>query len=109
MFINSLESFFDNGLYKHDLITGPIPASSKTMYPKNWVIELIKPFTSDPYDSIINFGTIKPHSKVIIYKINDIKIFLKALFPRIVIPLTYKILYTILQTFLNLLLMTYLA
>ena len=72
--INILENFSDafiileisclsllaSGLYNEAFITGPTPDSNNVIYARNCVIEDTKPFTFDPKDVIIIFGTINP-------------------------------------------------
>lgn len=49
-----------NGLYNDDCTTAPTPSSRKEIIPRNCVIELTRPFTSEPNAVKINFGRINP-------------------------------------------------
>lgn len=58
----SLLFFFAIGLYSDAFTTGPTPDSSNDIYAKNCVIDEISPFTLEPNEVIIIFGTIKPYT-----------------------------------------------
>ena len=58
-----------SGLYNEAFITGPTPDSNNVIYARNCVIEDTNPFTFDPKDLIIIFGTINPYIIAIICKI----------------------------------------
>ena len=64
-----------NGLYKADCTTAPTPKSKSVMTPRNCVILFTRPFTSEPNDSSIKRGNIKPHITLTTCKPSDVMVF----------------------------------
>lgn len=64
-----------NGLYKADCTTAPTPKSKSVMTPRNCVILFTRPFTSEPNDSSIKRGNIKPHITLTTCKTSDVMVF----------------------------------
>lgn len=56
---------FAKGSYNADSKTTPTPSSKKEITPKNCVIELTSPLTSDPNEFNTSLGRINPHIMVV--------------------------------------------
>ena len=47
-------------MYRANVAAPDIPASTSAKYPMNWVREVTRPLTSEPYTPMMALGTRKP-------------------------------------------------